>query len=245
MTQNKDYAKAVKTANAFMDKMFDMFGLDNSGEYHITEDELKEFAEQISKSKDTTTECIKNIRKNIKFDFSDLKNVVTELMDKYPMCLDHLDVEIPVEDIEACYEDDIEAPITSDDILELHDEDYCASVYERLKRERDAEMSDPEDNEDTISVTYEDMLADIHVILDDPEDPDYEIVHNDELDKDLVHITYYVGYDSDNEFNTYMDYANNIKRELMNLYGFPNVYVMSANNEEDCKYITFNFYCEL
>lgn len=120
--------------------------------------------------------------------------------------------------------------------------EHCASVMDRLKSEL-AEYKEAigEDVEEPYS--YEQMLFDINSILDDPESDDYEFIVEPDK-KDVVKVTYHVGYEGKEAYHALVNYARNLDKDLQDMYGFSNVYISSDNNEDE-GYVTFYIFMEI
>lgn len=268
------YANACNTVNNLMDSLFDVLGLSDSAKYHITEEELRKAADDIIDKEQTEKDkaLVEEYKKKYGLDLSDLVTTVTDLISKYSHKTDS-DTKSDVNtacDCEGCAcaeccddccpsDTTIEFECTGDcgncdfgedcldmynDMLEYENpsEEHCASVMDRLKSEL-ADYKKSLDDTPEETYTYEQMLFDINSILDDPDSEDYEFIVEDGK-KDVVKITYHVGYETQDTYRELVNYARNLDNDLKDLYGFSNVYISSDNNEED-QYITFYIFMEI
>lgn len=131
-----------------------------------------------------------------------------------------------------------------EDMLEYENpsKEHCESVMDRLKSElADYKAETADDNVEAYS--YEQMLFDINSILDDPDSGDYEFIVEPGK-KDVVKVTYHVGYEGKEAYHALVNYARNLDKDLQNMYGFSNVYISSDNNEDD-EYVTFYIFMEI
>lgn len=261
------YANAANVANKFMDAMFTALNLDNVEKYHITEDDLKAVVDGAKEKTVTAKDSVKEFSNKLMVDFSDLAKTIDTVFSEYKAKYCTPDTEVTEDEVEddtcgncdcincadcpydVCDEDCDDECCNAythweDDDLPDYDAEYCHSITDRLKQEfntvRQMDAEDDEVQPQDIFYPYECVLNDINCVLDDVENEDYELIPaNDQCKHDTVHVTYHLGYDTENDVDMAMSYANRLADDLRELYGFSEVHI---NVETFDEYLTYNIY---
>ena len=257
--ETNKYETAVNAANNLIDTIFGAFGVDGT-KYHMTEEQLKkaidDTKENVSTKTDSVTELINKFKKDAGIDFTNFAETLNNVMDKYkekyyvhkvgddddsmvPAIADIVD-EYELGDKEPdqfeCTGDCENCPFCDEEFdKELFDDepDY-AEVGNNLK----ARLENADDTEEFKSIAYPyiSVWDDLYYILKE-ETEELEIVTDGNGNKSYQ-ITYHVGYETETEYDTIMSYVEDLKLDLIDAYGFTDVYFSTENNDID-KYVTF------